>query len=249
MNNKTKRLVVFLTISLLWSLLWFTNKESIFRIVKTIPSLQFYFLAIIPVIGILIGSLISRRQQPNNEMSFTGKSAFHSWLIVIVPIACLSIIGVPNNIGLQPNLFALIIGIFTMIYAFIEELGWRGYLQEELTDKYDKWIVYIIVGLVWYLWHWYFLREGSTPKLIMIPILIIASFGIGEIAKSTKSILICGALHGLANLLLIYGVVAQNISNQNKLVILIVSLAIWIPIIKQIEKKNTTTNRVVRNND
>ena len=175
-------------------------------------------------------------------MSVAGNDSFKSWLIVIVPIACLAVIGVPNNIGVQPNLFGLTIGSFTMVYAFFEEFGWRGYLQEELFRKYNKWIVYALIGFIWYLWHWYFLREGNNPKFMMIPILILASFGIGEVAKSTKSILICGALHGLVNILFIYGLIAQNITNQNKLVILIISLIIWIPLIKQIEKKNTTPN-------
>ncbi len=239
MESKTNRLTVFLIISLLWSLLWFTNKESFFQYIDEIPSLPFYLLGIIPVIGILIASLILRQKQQNNQMSLTGKHSRWSWIIASIPIILLTMFGVPNSINIQPNFFGFIIGVFTMAYAIFEEFGWRGYLQEELIGEYNKWITYILTGLIWYLWHWYFLREGNNPNLIMIPILIAASFGIGEVARSTKSIIICGALHGLVNILMIYGVIAQNITIQQKVIILLTALIIWIPIIKKIEKSNT----------
>ncbi len=244
MNKKINRLIIFLVISLTWSFLWFTNKKLVFQYIEKIPSLQFYFLGIIPVIGILIPALVLRQKQPSNKMSLTGNSFFESLLIASIPILILTIIGVPNDIGFQPKLFGFIIGSFTMIYALFEEFGWRGYLQEELFEKYNKWLAYIIIGVIWYLWHWYFFREENDPKLIMIPILILASVGIGEVAKSTKSILICGALHGLVNILLIYGVIAENMTDQEKIILLIVSLIIWIPIIKKIEKKNAIANDV-----
>lgn len=240
MNNLNKRLVLFLSIALLWSLLWFTNKETLFNFVETIPSLPFYFLGIVPTFGILLASLISRRNQPNNQMSLTGNRQLLSWGFMSIPVIILTIIGVPNEISIQPNLFGLVIGTFTMTYALFEEFGWRGYLQEELSEKYNKWIVYVLVGLIWYLWHWYFLRVGNDPKLIMIPILIFASFGIGEVAKSTKSILICGALHGLVNILMIYGVIARNITSQEKIMLLLGSLIVWIPIIKKMEKEHNS---------
>ena len=242
MKKSTNRLIVFLTIALVWSLVWVTNKESVFKYVREIPSLPFYFLGIIPVIGVLIGSLITRKQLPGNEMSLGGKDNLKACIIVAVPIACLSVVGLPNDLGIQPNLFALIMSCFTMLYAVLEEFGWRGYLQEELIRKYNKWLTYTVVGLIWYLWHWYFFREGGNPRLVMIPILIFASFGIGEVAKGTKSILICGALHGLVNILLIYGLIALNISNQEKLIILIVSLVVWIPVIRQIDKKGNVAS-------
>ncbi len=243
MKSKNIRLITFLTISLLWSLIWFTKKETFFQYIDKIPSLQFYLLGIIPVIGLFIASLFLRHKHQKNQMSLMGGDSFLPWIIVSVPIVVLTINGVPNSIDIHPKLFGFIIGSFTITYAIMEEFGWRGYLQEELLGVYNKWVVYVLIGLVWYLWHWYFLREGNNPKLIMIPILIFASFGIGEVAKSTKSILICGALHGLVNILLIYGVIAKNISNQEKIILLIITLMIWIPIIKKMEKKNTATNK------
>jgi len=176
------------------------------------------------------------------ETSIAGINLNYSVIIVSIPILCLTIIGVENIFGIQMNLFGAFIGVFTMIYAFLEEYGWRGYLQEELMPKFNKWIVYAIIGITWYLWHWYFLREGNDAKLFMIPILIAASIGIGEIAKSTKSILICTALHGIVNILLIYSIISNQLSSLQKAIILVICLAIWIPLIRKLEKQNTATN-------
>ena len=144
------------------------------------------------------------------------------------------------------NLFGAFIGIFTLIYAFLEEYGWRGYLQEELLNNFNKWIAYIIVGVIWYIWHWYFLRGGNDGKIIMIPILIAASVGIGEIAKLTKSIMICAALHGIVNILIIYSIISNQLSSIQKIIILVICLAIWIPLIRKLGKQNTSANNVYK---
>lgn len=236
MRHFNKRLITFLFIALTWSLVWFLNKNVVLDLVQTISSLTYYFLGIIPAIGLLVAGLITRHKQPQNEMTVLGNSPLKSGIIVSIPIIGLTILGVENTLGLSPHLFGLVIGAFTMLYAFLEEFGWRGYLQAELKQKYSKWMTYLIVAFFWYLWHWYFLRTGNDPRWIMLPILIGASAGIGEVANSTKSILICGALHGLVNILVIYGVIAQQLSTQDKVIILAVTLIVWIPLLRGMGK-------------
>lgn len=236
---QNKKLFLFLFFSLLWSFLWFQNKEFAYSFVDNIPSLSFYFLGITPAIGLFLSALFLRKNDLDIDIKLGGNSFYKSLLIIATPILVLAIVGVDNTIDLSPNIFGAIIGMLTMTYALFEEFGWRGYLQEKLEKRFNKWVVYLIVGLVWYLWHWYFLRPGNHPKLIMIPILIVGSFGIGEVARSTKSILICAALHGLGNILIIYGVIAHNISTPKKLIVLGTALIVWIPMIKLIEKENS----------
>ena len=78
----------------------------------------------------------------------------------------------------------------------------------------------------------------------MIPILIISSVGIGEVARITRSILICGALHGLANILFIYSIVSKSLSGLEKGIIFFICIAVWIPLIIRIgnRKQKTITN-------
>ena len=75
----------------------------------------------------------------------------------------------------------------------------------------------------------------------MLPILIGASIGIGEVSKSTKSLLVCTALHGIVNILIIYRVISTQLSNLEKGLILGICLAIWIPLIKNLVKAGNTT--------
>lgn len=242
MDKSNTRIRSFIGITLIWSLIWFSQKHLLNNFLGHIPSFAVLFLGLAPALGLFIGSLLLRQKLDKKETSLVGFNLSYSVVIVSIPILCLTIIGVENNFGIQINLFGAFIGVFTMIYAFLEEYGWRGYLQEELMPKFNKWIAYTIIGITWYIWHWYFLRLGSDAKFIMIPILIASSIGIGEIAKSTKSILICTALHGIVNILLIYSIISNQLSSLHKVIIFVICLAIWIPLIMKLEKQNTAAN-------
>lgn len=242
---KLIRIIIFLSIALPWSFVWFSQKHLILPYTNSIPPLVLIFLGLIPTIGLLIGGFLMRIKSPSNLMSFKGKKPVLSLVIFCIPIFCLFIIGVDNNINIQPNIFGLLIGVFTLFYATLEEYGWRGYLQQEFIGSSQKWFGYILVGLIWYLWHWYFLRGTGNPRLIMIPILIASSIGIGEVAKMTKSILICGALHGIVNILFIYSLISERLTIFEKVIILIICISVWVPIIIRINKKkqiNATSN-------
>lgn len=229
------RIGMFLIISLVWSLIWFSQNYLIRDFFPIIPNLILILFGLIPTIGLLIGAFIVRRKLPKREMSIMGKNYKMALLVVSLPIGCLTILGVNNSFNVQPNLFGLLISTFTIIYAFFEEIGWRGYLQEEFKGKKRKWYGYVFVGIIWYLWHWYFLRTGNNPKLIMLPILIVASIGIGEIAQITKSILICGAFHSLVNMIIIYPIIANNISLKEKLIVLLFCIISWVFAIRKIK--------------
>jgi len=242
-SNSNLRVGIFIVVTLLWSFIWFSQRHLLNNFFGNIPSFAVLFLGLVPALGLFIGSLLLRQKIDKKETSIAGINLNYSIVVMSIPILCLTIIGVENNFGIQKNLFGAFIGGFTMTYAFLEEYGWRGYLQEELMPKFNKWIVYAIIGITWYTWHWYFLREGNDAKLIMIPILIVASIGIGEIAKSTKSIVICAALHGIVNILLIYGIISNQLSSLQKIIILTICLGVWIPTIRKIEKQNKAINK------
>ena len=243
MDKSTTRIIIFIGIALTWSFAWFSQRHLLNNFINNIQSIAVLFFGLIPTLGLIIGSLLFRQKLEKKEVSITGSNLSYSIVILSIPVICLTIIGVENVFGIQKNFFGVFIGIFTMIYAFFEEYGWRGYLQEELLSKFNKWIVYIIVGIIWYAWHWYFLREGNDAKLIMIPILIAASAGIGEIAKSTKSILICAAVHGIVNILIIYSIISNQLTSYQKLIILAICLAFWIPLIRKLEKQNIVVHK------
>ena len=244
MNKSSTRIGIFIGIALIWSYAWFSQRHLLNNIIDNFQSIAVLFFGLVPTLGLVIGSLLLRRKLKKKEVSIAGTNLKYSIIILSIPILCLTLIGVENKFGIQVNLFGAFIGIFTMIYTFLEEYGWRGYLQEELLNNFNKWIVYIIIGVIWYTWHWYFLREGNDFKIIMIPILIAASVGIGEIAKLTKSIMICAAIHGIVNILIIYSIISNQLSSIQKIIILAICLTFWIPLIRKLEKQNTAANSV-----
>ncbi len=159
MDKSNTRIGIFIGITLIWSFIWFSQKHLLNNFMGNIPSVAVLFLGLVPALGLFIGSLLLRQRIDKKETSIAGINLSYSVVIISIPILCLTIIGVENNFGIQMNLFGAFIGVFTMIYAFLEEYGWRGYLQEELMPKFNKWIAYAIIGITWYIWHWYFLRK------------------------------------------------------------------------------------------
>ncbi|MBP8715592.1 MAG: CPBP family intramembrane metalloprotease [Lachnospiraceae bacterium] len=58
-----------------------------------------------------------------------------------------------------------------------EELGWRGYLQDEIEKKCGSLMTPIFVGLIWTAWHYHFFILGTMEVPIMI-------FAFGCVAES-----------------------------------------------------------------
>ena len=140
MNKSNTRIGIFIGITLIWSFIWFSQRHLLKNFMDNIPSFAVLFLGLVPALGLFIGSLLLRQRLDKKETSIAGINLNYSAVIVSIPVLCLTIIGVENIFGIQMNLFGAFIGVFTMIYAFLEEYGWRGYLQEELMPKFNKWI-------------------------------------------------------------------------------------------------------------
>lgn len=83
-----------------------------------------------------------------------------------------------------------------------EELGWRGYAQNQLQEKYGIVISGIIIGFLWALWHLpLFLclpkAVGNIPILIYIPLMTAMGVIFSWLFHRTKgSVLLAILLHG-----------------------------------------------------
>jgi len=156
----------------------------------------------------------------------------------IVPIAVLSIVGVKNDEGLSIHYYGFILGFWIIIYGILEETGWRGYLHDELRELKPV-LKYLIIGSLWYSWHFTFLRDGTTFKneLIIYLVLVFAGWGIGQIAEKTNSILASGCFHTIGNIMGLSEIFRTNLSPNQKYLIVAVCLMIWIPFIIRWKKK------------
>ena len=119
----------------------------------------------------------------------------------------------------------------------MEEFGWRGYLQEELKNlKPVK--RYLIIGFIWYFWHLTFLTEATiSENLFFLGMLLFGSWGIGQVAESTKSILASACFHLIIQIMMFNSLIKNGLDGTQKLSILGVSVFLWILILKKWQNK------------
>ncbi len=109
----------------------------------------------------------------------------------------------------------LVLGIFqslvagatiNAIAAFGEEIGWRGFLYNELNQKFNFWQVSSLTGFIWGVWHIPLILQGhnypSNPVLgilwmIIFCILYAPIFNL--IREKSNSVVACSILHGSLN--------------------------------------------------
>ncbi|WP_460941526.1 CPBP family intramembrane glutamic endopeptidase [Spirosoma daeguense] len=105
----------------------------------------------------------------------------------------------------KTTIFSSVVSQF--IYSFGEEFGWRHYLQNA-TAGFKPWERYILIGCLWFLWHYSFTSDPvramagqPIPSLIGIPLFIILlslfSFIWGDLVIKTRSILLPTVAHYL----------------------------------------------------
>lgn len=136
-----------------------------------------------PCLGALAVVLLLKRRF---VCTITGASILKSALSVIIPFGiCFC---------LHQQLSYLLLGF--ILYSFLEEVGWRGYLQGELEDK-SPFSQACIIGLLWFVWHLKF--SFSLNALIFLALLIFGSWGIGRVARDTHSLVLCACFHTLYN--------------------------------------------------
>jgi membrane protease YdiL (CAAX protease family) len=198
-------------------------------------------------IGVFIGALIAiyfLRKNRKTEITLFGTSKSKSLIMIVIPIIILTIIGVKNDFEMDSHLYGFIAVIGTLLYCIMEEYGWRGYLQEELKTL-KTWQKYLVIGFIWYLWHLTFLTKASIgDNLFFLAMMILGSWGIGQVVESTKSIIAGACFHLIIQIMMFNALIKNGIDGIEKLIILGVSVVIWFVIIKKWEKENAIANKV-----
>ena len=104
-----------------------------------------------------------------------------------------------------------------LIYGLLEEIGWRGFLYQQLKEL-PLFTNILIVATLWFLWHLNF--ELTSSNLLFYGILILGSWGIGKVTDATNSLIAVSAFHSLNNFF-------PNLDNT-KILILALLLTAWI---------------------
>lgn len=160
-------------------------------------------------IGPLLAALFLLAWDPSisNRISIFGDEKLKNILIASLPILTFPIFGLENPYGINTHFYAFIYALINVIYAFFEEFGWRRYLQNALEgiNKNGK---YILIGLVWWIWH---MRFETSFDLFVFPIICIGgAYLLGKLADDTKSILPIVNMHALIILLTNSGAITMN---------------------------------------
>ena len=125
--------------------------------------------------------------------------------------------------AITKDTFPIFYVFMIFVYGLLEEIGWRGFLQQQLQGLPKIWNI-LIVGILWFVWHLNF--DLTVSNLIFLGILLFGTWGIGIVADRTKSLLAVAAFHSL-----------NNVQSENNLIFIALLFVSWIVMIVFMEKK------------
>ncbi|WP_343694337.1 CPBP family intramembrane glutamic endopeptidase [Flavobacterium sp.] len=114
--------------------------------------------------------------------------------------------------------FPLLLMFTVLVYGLLEEIGWRGFLQDQLKSL-PKLTSIIIIALLWFIWH---VNIGlDTSGLIFLGIIFFGTWGIGKVYSKTSSLLAVAGVHSLNNFF-------REGLHETELILIAALLVIWI---------------------
>lgn len=88
----------------------------------------------------------------------------------------LNLAGRHGPIEYVPAIGALAVGV---VISAAEEVGWRGYAQPRLQERWGPFASGVLIGVLWYLWHIpMFLGLGVPLNLVFVMVLYFAGAGL-----------------------------------------------------------------------
>ena len=141
----------------------------------------------------------------SKTITWAGTKPLRTTLFVGTPLLLGMAFGVTNKAGQNEHVYGLLMALSGILYGFVEEAGWRGFLQDSLRPLPTVWRV-ILIGTMWLIWHFTFLPDLSavagprTPFLGVYAVILLASWGFGDAAERTKSVMVVACLHEAFNL-------------------------------------------------
>ena len=174
----------------------------------------------------------------SNRITILGDDKTKNLLILILPIIAFSVSGLNNDFGMNKSIYGFAYALINTIYAFAEEYGWRRYLQNAL-EGLNKHLKYILIGVVWWIWHFRF----DTPfDFFLFPLICIGGgFLLGKLADDLKSILPVVAMHTLI-------ILVSNSGNFGRNEIMGIGIVIlgWV-VIEQVWKRKKAGKKSIKN--
>jgi membrane protease YdiL (CAAX protease family) len=183
----------------------------------TAPGPGFLVWGTAPIVSALVMKFLLRDEVSLGfKPAFKGNGRWYALSVLTYPVT----IGVVLALGLL--LGASTISNFTvpafvtamiplavtfLIFAFLEEVGWRGYLTPKAYDLNEGLLGHVLVGAIWASWHFPYLRElwahTSEGLVTLLPRFIVGTivFAVvyGEIRYRTGSVWPAVLMHWMGN--------------------------------------------------
>lgn len=240
-NNAVFRIAVFYLLAISISNVFRFHLFGLDKLENDLPYWLLGLTAPLQAIGILTGAFLSLhllKKTRKPKYSLFGTSVKWSLIMILIPLILMLITGVENPDRMNSHIFALASGFGTLIYCYFEEIGWRGYLQDELRHL-KEWQRILLIGSLWYIWHLSFLKNASLDgEIIFLGILILSSWGLGKVIEMTKSVLAVTAFHLIINVTVMNSLTRSGISSAEKWIITAISIVLWILVLVRWEKFN-----------
>ncbi|MFD2581952.1 CPBP family intramembrane glutamic endopeptidase [Pedobacter vanadiisoli] len=176
-----------------------------------------YLLILLRGIGPAVGAFIAIKfvQIP---VSFSLKGNYRSLFLPLTVFWAFPVILIGAVSYIQHGSFPFLLLFTVLLYGLLEEIGWRGFLQEQLKHL-PKLQSVILITVLWFVWHLNF--ELTTSNLIFFAVLFFGTWGIGKVYSSTHSLLAVAGFHSLNNFF-------RNGLHGTELVLIAILLACWI---------------------
>ncbi|WP_437921851.1 CPBP family intramembrane glutamic endopeptidase [Sphingobacterium sp. LRF_L2] len=175
--------------------------------------LHILLLGIGPTLGALITFVVFRI--PTN-LSLKGTYAT-IWIPLIVYTIFPALL-IATVYYVQEGNFPLLLMFTVLLYGLLEEIGWRGFLQEQLAKLP---IIYanLLIAILWFVWHLNF--AWNTGNIIFFFIILAGTWGIGKVYKKTHSLLAVAGFHSLNNFF-------RNGIHGTEITLIVILLTVWV---------------------
>lgn len=148
--------------------------------------------------------------------AFKGNSRWYALSVLVYPVTITVVLAVGMLLGAStissftvPEFVTAMIplAVTFFIFAFFEEVGWRGYLSPKVYGMNDSLLGHVLVGVVWASWHFPYMRElwlhTSESLVTLLPRFILGTivFAVvyGEIRIRTGSFWPAVLMHWVGN--------------------------------------------------
>ena len=183
----------------------------------TAPGPGFLVWATAPIVSALVMKLLLRdKVSLGFKPAFKGNGRWYALSILAFPLAISIVLGLGlllgasaiSNFTVPAFVTAMIpLAVTFFIFAFFEEVGWRGYLAPKVYGLNDGLLGHVLVGVIWASWHLPYLRElwahTSEGLVTLLPRIILGTivFAVvyGEIRIRTGSVWPAVLMHWIGN--------------------------------------------------